>query len=254
MAYLDVIKISAFKAILNVKSEMSDNRMSYAWLVLEPALFMGVYFVVFGMLLERGAPNFIEFLLVGLIPWLWFSRCISKSSSIFIQSRNIIAQAKVSKLYFVYSLVFQESLKQASILLIFSFLLTLFTRNQVNYLLLFLVIPINLIFNLSCALILSVVTTFFRDIKQIIPSTLRVLLYGSGVVYSVEKVPEKYHILFDINPIYNIVSLYRSALLSMNSNYVDLVYMLAIVSLSLFVVSHVIIKALDDKITREVLL
>ncbi|OLQ76084.1 hypothetical protein BIT28_18885 [Photobacterium proteolyticum] len=252
--YIKTLKISYYKAVLNIKSEVSDNKMSYAWLILEPALFMGIYYVVFGLLLNHGTDNFLEYLLVGLVPWLWFSRSVTKTSGALVSARNTISQVKVSKIYFVYSLVLQETIKQALVIAVLAVFIDTYLGGDVNYLLLTLVIPLNFIFNVSVALTVSFLVAFVRDIKLLIPSAMRILMYGSAVVYSLDKIPEKFHILFSINPVYNVIDLYRVSILGSPSDYVAEITFLTIFSFSLYIISHLFYILFDEKITREVLM
>ena len=51
------------KAVFNLRSEVHRNYLSYGWWVLEPLLHMGIYYLVFGLLLQRGDANYSTFLL-----------------------------------------------------------------------------------------------------------------------------------------------------------------------------------------------
>ena len=57
------------KVTLNLKAEASKSYLSYLWWLLEPALFVAVLYVVFGIFLAKGTPNFVVFLMCGQIPF-----------------------------------------------------------------------------------------------------------------------------------------------------------------------------------------
>ena len=80
------------KSLLNLKSEASRNVLSYVWWILEPFLYMLVFYVVFEMLLNRGGENYTTFLITGLIPWMWFMKSVSGSSGSIINSHALITQ------------------------------------------------------------------------------------------------------------------------------------------------------------------
>ncbi|WP_373941885.1 ABC transporter permease [Vibrio chagasii] len=252
-SYFNVIFLSYTKAILNIKSELSDNKMSYAWLILEPGLFIAVYFVVFGILLNKGTENFVEYLIVGLIPWLWFSRSVTKSSASLISARNTISQIKVSKFYFVYSIGIQEAIKQGGIILILALIHHFLVGGAVSFIILAALMLLNLLFNISMGLICAFVVTFVRDVRLLIPSVMRVLMYGSAIVYSIEKVPFTYHYIFDFNPIFLIVSLYRGAILNVQIDYLHHFSILFMFTFCLVIISHLLYIIFDEKLTREVL-
>nr|WP_282597440.1 ABC transporter permease [Vibrio crassostreae] len=232
---------------------MSDNKMSYAWLVLEPGLFIAVYFVVFGILLNKGTDNFVEYLIVGLIPWLWFSRSVTKSSTSLISARNTISQIKVSKFYFVYAIAIQEAIKQGGIILILALVHQVLVGGAVSFTILAALMLLNFLFNVSMGLICAFVVTFVRDVRLLIPSVMRVLMYGSAIVYSIEKVPLIYHYIFDFNPIFLIVSLYRGAILNLQIDYLHYFSILFLFTSCSVVISHLLYIIFDEKLTREVL-
>ncbi|WP_333913719.1 ABC transporter permease [Vibrio coralliirubri] len=245
--------MSYTKAVLNIKSELSDNKMSYAWLILEPGLFIAVYFVVFGVLLNKGTDNFVEYLIVGLIPWLWFSRSVTKSSNSLISARSTISQIKVSKLYFVYAIAIQESIKQGGIIIILALVHHLLVGGSVSFHILIFLMVLHFLFNVSMGLISAFVVTFVRDVRLLIPSVMRVLMYGSAIVYSINKVPSTYHYIFDFNPIFLIVSLYRGAILNLQIDYVHHFSILLVFTSCSIIISHLLYIVFDEKLTREVL-
>jgi len=76
-------RIVARYVYYRVKSELTAETartyLSYVWWLLEPILTIAVFYVVFGMLFERGGEGFVSFLLLGVTAWFWFQHSISKS-------------------------------------------------------------------------------------------------------------------------------------------------------------------------------
>src|SRR5690606_24175274 len=76
--YLDLI---SYKAYADLKAEASRTYINYLWWVLDPLMSLMVYYVVIGLLFQRGGPGFIFVLLVGIIFWRWYSESISHGAS-----------------------------------------------------------------------------------------------------------------------------------------------------------------------------
>ncbi|MCU7813423.1 MAG: phosphate ABC transporter permease [Candidatus Thiodiazotropha sp. (ex Notomyrtea botanica)] len=103
------------KAAFNLRSEVNRNYLSYGWWVLEPLLHMAVFYVVFGHLMQRGGENFPIFLLTGLIPWMWFMKSVSSSSSSILSGQNLMLQVGLPSSIFPLIGILQASMKQVPI-------------------------------------------------------------------------------------------------------------------------------------------
>src|SRR5699024_9546461 len=69
------------KARLNLKSEASRDRLHYLWWIIEPLILMGVYYVVFALLLNNRIDNYVPYLLTGVIPFQWFAKTVQQSAN-----------------------------------------------------------------------------------------------------------------------------------------------------------------------------
>ena len=62
-----------YKAYADLRAEAARAYLGVLWWVLEPLLYICVFYVVFGILLDRGGQGFVSFMLCGLVVWRWFS-------------------------------------------------------------------------------------------------------------------------------------------------------------------------------------
>ena len=84
---------------------------------------MGVYYLVFGLLLQRGGENYPVFLLTGLIPWMWFMKAVNGSSNSIIAGQNLMLQVGLPSIVFPLVSLLQATLKQIPVfILLFGFL------------------------------------------------------------------------------------------------------------------------------------
>ena len=109
MKLLSLFSLVNTQAKLSLKSEASRFVLSYLWWVIEPLLFVVVFYVVFEVLLNRGRADFLVFLMCGKIPFLWFSKSVTSASNSITQNRGLINQVDIPKALFPYASV-QESL------------------------------------------------------------------------------------------------------------------------------------------------
>ncbi|MFC1605776.1 ABC transporter permease [Pseudomonadota bacterium] len=85
------------KLVFNLKSEASKTYLNYLWWILEPALLVGVFYIVFGVFLARGGEDFLVFLICGHIPFAWFSKSISNAANSILDGRFLISQIAIPK-------------------------------------------------------------------------------------------------------------------------------------------------------------
>ena len=69
-----------YKVKSELRAEVTQNYLSYFWWILEPCLLIGVFYVVFVKLFERGGDGCVSFLLLGVTACLWFSSSVLKAS------------------------------------------------------------------------------------------------------------------------------------------------------------------------------
>ena len=82
-----------------IRKELSvkykDSSLGFVWSMLNPAMYMVVFYVVFQVILDSGIPNFVVYLLAGLLPWNFFSSSLSGATGSIVQNGSL-----VNKVYF----------------------------------------------------------------------------------------------------------------------------------------------------------
>ena len=244
--YFDVYFV---KLALNLKSEARKTYLNFAWWVLEPCMFVAVFYVVFEIFLNRGTDNFLVFLLCGKIPFLWFSRTVTNSSNSIMAGRGLISQVAIAKYFFPLVVVGQDFVKQ---LIVFVFLLIFISSYgmQISWAW-FYVIPVlltQLSLVIACSFVAAAIVPFLPDFKFIINALMMMLMFASGIFYSFEEVIlPKHQELFLVNPMANLIVNYRTVL--MHNAAPDWVSLTLICLLSLIVI--LLMVNLYDKINSK---
>ncbi len=205
------------KAWFNLKSETSKTYLSYLWWIIEPALYMTVFYVVFGLILERGGPGFIWFLLTGYVPFQWFSKSLTESASSILQGKGLMQKLQITPLFFPLASILKTGFKQVPVFVVL-FLTLSFGGDKVdiNWGGFMVVMILQLIFIISLCILVSLIVPYIRDVVRIIPIFNQFMLFTSGVFYSVSRIPEEWQALFYLNPVAGLLSQYRRVLLEGN--------------------------------------
>lgn len=215
MSFLRFWELVIAKVSLNLRSEASKSYLNYVWWVLEPALFVAVFYLVFEALLQRGGENFVAFLVCGKIPFLWYSRGVQNSSRSIMAGRGLISQIYIPKAFFPIVVLLQDAVKQTFVFALMLIFLILYGIDVTwTWLYLPLVIGTQVLFILASGLLAASLVPVIPDFKYIISTGLMLLMFGSGIFYSYKEVVEpQYQDLFLMNPMAALIKNYRQILL-----------------------------------------
>ena len=210
-----VLEVFFTKLILNLKSEASKTYLSFAWWLIEPALQVAVFYVVFGIFLGKGSTEFVVFLVCGIVPFGWLDKSIKNAGASITAGAGLINQASVPKALFPMLVVFQDAFKQ-SIVFAFTFLFLVANGMEISWILatvMFVVIA-QMLLICAGALVVSAITPFLPDFRLLVATIMLAVMFGSGVFYSYEDVVKPEHQkLFLMNPVATLIKNYRQVLM-----------------------------------------
>lgn len=201
------------KARLNLKSEASQNHLRYLWWILDPVLYMTVFYVVFGLLMERGGPGFIAYLLTGLVPFQWFAKTVQHTSNSIVAGKGLMHKVRISPLFFPLVGIVQNTGKQLLVFVMLAIFLILYGLPPTMHWLAFIpVVLVQLLLMTVVSCLLAMIVPFVRDLTNLVPTGIQFLLFASGIFYTTERIPEEWRSLFFLNPMANILYQYRLVL------------------------------------------
>ncbi|TDM14901.1 ABC transporter permease [Macrococcus bovicus] len=204
-------------AIFNVKSEYSNHYLGIFWNILQPALQVGLYYLVFGLGLRStradidGIP-FIIHLISGLFPWLFISQSINRGSNAIFSKLSIVTKMKFPSSTLL-SITFVNSLINLLITTAFLFVVSLYHHYVPgwHYLIFIYFIIASYAFIFGLSLIMSTLTVLVRDTRNLLQNFLRMCFFLTPVFWSIENsTPVMKHIT-GLNPFTYLVGVYRSA-------------------------------------------
>lgn len=252
MALQHFIQLIFTKVQLNLKSEAKKSYLSYLWWLFEPALFVGVFYLVFGVFLAGGTSDFLVFLLCGQVPFLWFARTITNGASSIEHGRGLMQQIKIPKVFFPLVTIFQDFFKAICVfLLLLAVVLGLGHVANEAWISLPLIIFVQLVFVSSLAILVAMVVPFIPDLKFLVATGIQLVMFASGIFYNYKLVIlEQHHSLFLMNPMANLIEQYRQVL--MHGNFPDFSALGAILlfSISVLLMCLAVLKKLDAHYPR----
>lgn len=248
--YRDLIEILVSKEL---KIRYKNTILGYVWSLANPIAFALTFFVAFKNALRLDIPNYILFLLVGLFPWQFFANAIGQAPSMFIANANIIKKVIFPRFLLVFGLVGNHAFHFA--LTIPVLLLFMLGYHVVPDIILFLGLPVlfinQLVLIVGLSLFISSLNLFFRDMENLTQVLTNLLFYLTPVLYKRDMIPAEYQVFFSLNPMTNVVELWRGLMLS-NSINVDLLLQSAGVNLLWLLVGILVYKKLEKRFAEVV--
>lgn len=201
-----------------LRAQHLDTALGNLWHLLNPLMLIGVYYLVFGLILgtNRGVENFIAFLAIGVFTFQFSQKSALSGARTIVSNVGLIRSLQFPRALLPIATVVRETLAYATAGAVM-FAVVLVTREPITPLWLFVLpaIALQLGFNAGLALFCARLSDKFRDIINVLPYLFRIAFYLSGVIYSVEEYIENPQLLrlFLVNPFYVFLSLPREYLM-----------------------------------------
>lgn len=188
------------------------------WFFIQPILTTATYVIIFGNIagISTGGMPKILFYLAGITLWNYFQECLMKTSDTFILNQNLFGKVYFPRLAAPVSIVVSNLFKFFIQLGLFLAVWMYFlwqpdTAIQPNQTLLLFPLYVLLMSGLgfSFGVLISSLTTKYRDLRFLVQFSVQLLMYATPVVYPLAIAPEKYRWLLLLNPITSVVEAFR---------------------------------------------
>lgn len=197
-----------------LRGRYKGSVLGFLWTFINPLLQLGVYTLVFSVILNNNIEQFYLHLFVALVPWLFFSSSMTGGSSSILSQKDM-----VKKIYFPREILPISYVTSAFVNMLFCFIVIFavlivsgkgISLGAIIYLPVIMVV--EYILALGGAMLTSALTVYFRDLEYILNIIMMVWIYITPVMYSVDIVPEALLPIFYINPMTPIIIAYRDIL------------------------------------------
>lgn len=213
-AYRELFAILAWR---DVAVQYKQSVIGVAWAVVRPLLTMIIFTVVFGRLAQlpsEGQAPYPVLVMAGMLPWFLFSTILGKGADSLVTNSNLVSKVYFPRLIVPASSALLALVDFAVTLLLLLGMMALF-QFPPDWRILFL--PLfaftAILAALGPALILSSWNVRYRDFRFVVPFIIQFGLYISPVGFSSEVVPERWRLLYSVNPMVGVIDGFRWCLL-----------------------------------------
>ncbi len=187
------------------------------WFFLQPVLTTIMFTLVFGKMGGFSTDEIPQplFYLAGVTLWNYFAECLTKTSTVFTANASLFGKVYFPRLIMPLSIVASNLVRFAVQFLLFIFVLIFYLVKGANIHLTFAValFPLLIILmagmGLGLGMIISAMTTKYRDLSFLITFGVQLLMYATTVIYPLSAAPEKYRWLISANPMTSIIETFR---------------------------------------------
>ncbi len=184
------------------------------WSILSPLCMLGVLALIFGQFFGRNVEYYVIYVFSGQVIFSYFTESTNEGMSSLVTNASIFTKINVPKYLFLFSKNVSALINFGLILIIY-FCFVFFYGLPFTWKFFLLIYPICcLIFiNLGIGLILSALYVFFKDTQYLYRVFTQIVMYGSAIFYSIDRLSPQFQKIFYCNPIFVCITYFRSIII-----------------------------------------
>ncbi len=191
------------------------------WFFIQPIFTTIVFTFVFGKLAGLSTDGLPQplFYLAGITAWNYFADCLTKTSTVFKDNSAIFSKVYFPRIIMPLSIVISNLIRFLVQLLLFIVILIYYYFQGYNFSItyaLFLLpvwILLMALLGLGFGLIITAMTTKYRDLSFLVQFGVQLLMYGTTVIYPLSSAPLRFKKIIELNPITGIIEAFRYSFL-----------------------------------------
>ena len=244
--------LSLIKA--NLKLRYRASFLGYLWTLINPLLILVVFTIIFTKILSAmPIKKFPVFMMAGYLPWNFTIAAIINSTYSLTSNKNFINLIELPKELFPIAEVCSQAISFILTLPILLIGLLYFRVSITPYIL---YIPfiffIQFVLTLGISIFVSFMYIFFRDLKHMLEVGLTILFYITPIFYPLSIVPEKYRIIYYLNPFSSIVTSYQNVIIfGKNPELFDILYP-AILGVVILILAYGYFIKMEDSFAEKI--
>jgi teichoic acid transport system permease protein len=207
-----------YVASSELRSQQMNTVLGNLWHLLNPALQIAVFYLIFGVILgvTRGVDNLLAFMSVGLFSYQYSTTSVTMGAKSITGNRPLLRSIWFPRAMLpVTTTTTQLFAFLPKLVVMLAVCLVTGEPALVTWLLVPGILVLQSTLNLGLALMAARAGNHVADLQNLLPFIFRMLLYGSGVLFLIDEyvVQSKYQLLFELNPFYGIIAIWRWAIL-----------------------------------------
>ncbi|MEX2526819.1 MAG: ABC transporter permease [Gemmatimonadota bacterium] len=220
---LDLRELWAYRGLFfflvwrDIKVRYAQTILGAGWAIIQPVLTMVVFTVIFGNF--AGIPSdgvpYPVFSLTALVPWTYFSTALATSSGSLVSNKGLLTKVYFPRLVIPLAPVLAALVDMAIAMVILFLTMAAFGiwPSWHAIFLLPLLVVCMMMTATGVGTWLTGLDIQYRDVKHIIPFLVNVWMYASPIVYPMSMIPERYRLLYALNPMAGVIEGFRAVLL-----------------------------------------
>ncbi len=241
--------------VRHLRAQYKQSILGYSWIALNPLaqlLTLGFVFSTIFHSPSQGAP-FLLFLALGLMPWIFFQAAVQAGTDSLVGAESLVTSVYFPRETIVIAAVLVRVVDLIAGGAIIA-LLMLYFQYPLSWTVVWvpLILCIHAIFVIGISLPFAAFNLFFRDIRFLVGVVLYLWFFFTPIMYSVDLVPERYSLLYDLNPNARFIGAYRYAILSHVSPPLTGLLVAILVSLGTLLVGYYLFKRMEPAFADRV--
>lgn len=246
--------------VRDLKARYRNSLLGFLWSLLNPLLMMVVFTFVFTVLFPSSmGKSYPVFFLSGLLPWQFFTNCMTSSTRSIVDNAHLIKKVYFPKEVLPIAGILSNLVNFLLALAVLFALLPLFQVRVTPWVVLLpLIILIQLLFTIGLSFILSTLNVFFRDIQHIMETLMLIWFFLTPVFYSLEDMPTRliwrtdlHSLIYAVNPMASLIAAHRAVLFQGGAPSFLHLAVTSAVALSVFVVGSLTVNHYSSTFAEE---
>jgi ABC-2 type transport system permease protein len=210
------VNLTFVLAVTDFKLRFFGSVLGYFWSLMRPLMLFGVLYAVFTQFIRFGddIKHYPVYLLTAIVLWTYFEEATSAAVPSAVIRENLLRKVRFPRMVIPLSVALTALFNLAmNMLAVLVFVLASGVEPRWSWLQLPFLIAILVLFATGMAMLLSALYVRYRDIAPIWDVSLRVLFYGSPVLYVISTVPDSVEHILATNPIASVLTQMRHAVI-----------------------------------------
>ena len=220
--FIDLPELAHYRDLLiflvwrDIKVLYAQTILGFSWAILSPAIQIVIFSIIFGRVAQiptDGIP-YALFSTVAIVPWTYMSDAMASSSQSLVGGQQILGKIYFPRVIFPLTPVLAKLVDFSIAMLLVMGIMIWFgvgLTSNILFLPLFMVIMVAVPFGIG--LWLSALAIRYRDVKFAMTFVIRMLIYSAPILYTASAIPDKWRLIYSLNPIVAVVEGFRACLL-----------------------------------------
>lgn len=237
----------------DLRGKYKGSALGFLWTFISPLCQIIVYTIVFSIIVRNNLENFYVYMIVGMIPWLFFDMSLRGGAACVRYQGDMI-----KKIYFPREVLPITSVTSNFInmllcfIIVFAVLIVSGTGvNVVALIYLPIVMIIEYVMALGFALLLAAGTVFFRDLEYIVSVILMGWIYLTPIMYTYDFIPDIVKPIFQLNPMTGVIEAYHKILYWKQLPFDTGIKYSAIFALVVLLIGELVFNRVQDNFAEE---